>query len=268
MSALARWDGFLAQIRGRHEQVRAEALTAGRQFISQVAAGGDYQPLSHQLGAVKHRLQELESKIMDTWHAQVDDAILNEGNPVPVRDAACQKGIDEGHQLEDARDELEISLMAELARARYQVASAALRPIVCGRCQAQYNPPQSFRLVEWPCGNCGAQVSYDPDELMRSAGAIGTHAVSQEAARSEWLAMQAADRRMRAARSPRPLAVLRASEAAQITYWRRYLTARAWFEPELGRDLEMEVRRRMEQWYQYTADQEEAWVAAGRPRAI
>ncbi len=267
MSALARWDAFLAQIASRHEQVRNEAIAAGRAFIAEVSGGGDPLPLSHQLGAVKHRLQDLESKIMDTWHAQVDDAILEEGNPVPVRDAACAKGIALGHQLEDAREEMENSLFAELARARYQVATAALRPISCARCGAQVAPPQSFRLVEWQCA-CGAALRYDPDELMRSAGAIGTHPVSQESALAQWRAMRVADRNVRAARSPCPLPLLVAYEAAQIAYWRTYLAARAWFEPELGRDLEMEVRRRMEQWYQYSADQEEAWVRAGRPRAI
>lgn len=267
MSALARWDAFLAQISSRHEQVRNEAVAAGRAFIAGVAGGGDPQPLSHQLGAVKHRLHDLEAKIMDTWHAQVDDAILEEGHAVETRDAACDKGIALGHQLEDARDELENSLLAELARARYQAATAALRPIGCARCGAQFQPPQSFRLVEWQC-TCGAALRYEPDELMRSAGALGTHPISQEAALAEWRQMRAADRYVRAARSPCPLPRLVAYEAAQIAYWRRYLAARAWFEPELGRDLEMEVRRRMEQWYQYSADQEQAWVQAGRPRAI
>jgi hypothetical protein len=103
---------------------------------------------------------------------------------------------------------------------------------------------------------------------MRSAGAIGTHPISQEAAVVEWRAMVAADRRAKAARSPCPLPLLKAYEAAQLAYWRRYLATRAWFEPELGRDPEMEVRKRMEQWYVYSAEQEQAWVAAGRPRAI
>ncbi len=268
MPALLRWDAFLAQIQGRHEQVRAEAQAAGRQFIAGVAAGGDALQLSHQLGAVKHRLQELEAKIMETWHAQVDDAILNEGAPVSVRDAACDKGISLQHVLEDARDEMEIGLLSELARARYQVATAQLEPVACAGCGAQVEPPHSFRLVEWACAGCGGPMRYDPSELMRSAGAIGTHPISQEAAVAEWRAMQAADRRARGARSPCPLSLLQASEAAQIAYWRRYLATRAWFEPELGRDPEMEVRSRMEQWYQYTADQEEAWRAAGRPRAI
>ncbi len=112
MSALARWDAFLAQIKGRHEQVRAEAQAEGRQFIAGVAGGGDYLPLTHQLGAVKNRLHDLERKIMETWHAQVDDAIMGEGNSVEVRDAVRDKAIAGAHALEDARDELEISLFA------------------------------------------------------------------------------------------------------------------------------------------------------------
>ena len=208
-TAIERWNGLLAQIKARHDQVRAEAEAEGRRFIASVAGGGDYLPLSHQLGAVKHRLHDLEKKIMDTWHAQVDDAILGEGNPVAVRDAACAKGIAIGHALEDARDELEIGLMAELARARDAAAQAALRPIVCGGCGATYQPPHAFRMIEMVCA-CGATVRYDPDELMRSAGAIGTHPISQQAAVAEWRAMVAADRARRAARSPAPLHLIQA----------------------------------------------------------
>ncbi|MBK9036950.1 MAG: hypothetical protein IPL61_37810 [Myxococcales bacterium] len=267
MSALARWDGFLAQIKGRHEQVRAEAEAEGQAFIASVAGGGDYLPLAHKLGAVKHRLSELEQKIMDVWHAQVDDAILEEGNPVAVRDEACAKGVAVGHALADAREEFEIGLLAELARARYAAAQAQLRPVVCAGCGASYAAPHSFRMIEQACA-CGATVRYDPDELMRSAGAIGTHPIPHQAAVVEWRAMVAADRARRAARSPAPLHLIQADEAAQIAYWYRYLAARAWFEPELGRDPAMEVRKRMEQWYQYTADHEPAWREAGRPRAV
>lgn len=266
-SAIDRWTGFLAQIKSRHEQVRAEAEAEGRRFIASVAGGGDYLPLSHQLGAVKHRLQDLEKKIMDTWHAQVDDAILDEGNSVEVRDELRERGIDLGHALDDAREDLEISLMAELAKARYAAAQAQLQPVVCSGCHASYAAPHGFRMIEMQCA-CGATVRYDPDELMRSAGAIGTHPIPHQAAANEVRAMRAADRARRAARSPTPLHLLQADEAAQIAYWYRYLAARAWFEPELGRDPQMEVRKRMEQWYQYTCEGEELWRAAGRPRQI
>jgi hypothetical protein len=103
---------------------------------------------------------------------------------------------------------------------------------------------------------------------MRSAGAIGTHPISQEAASVEWRAMLLADRRAKGVRSPCPLPLLQAYEAAQIAYWRRYLATRAWFEPELGRDPEMEVRKRGGRGYVTSAEHEEAWRAAGRPRAI
>jgi hypothetical protein len=71
---------------------------------------------------------------------------------------------------------------------------------------------------------------------------------------------------MHAMRPPRPLAPVKAYELAQIAYWRTYLKARAWFEPELARDPAMEIRRRMQQWYESHAEFEEGWVAAGRPR--
>lgn len=267
MSALVRWDGFLTQIETRARAVRDEALASGRAFIATVAHGGDYLPLSHQLGAIKHRLQELETKITDVWHAQVDDAIMDEGNDVAVRDAAREKGDALRNALDEAREELEIQLMAELARARFDAASGNQRPVVCA-CGATYPPPPGFRIVEQPCPACGHLLRYEPDELLRSAGAIGTHPISQQAAHAEWLAMRAAERAMHRHRSPTPLHALQAYEAAQIAYWRKYVVARAYFEPELGRDPVMEVRKRMEQWYKFSAENEREWVAAGSPRAV
>ena len=58
MSALARWDAFLAQIEGRHRDVIAEAEASARAAIATLAAGGDYLPLSHQLSAIDARLRD------------------------------------------------------------------------------------------------------------------------------------------------------------------------------------------------------------------
>ena len=106
MSALARWDAFLARIEQRHGEVIAAAEVAARAFIAEVASGGDVTPLSHQLMAVEARLQALESNIIDTWHARVDDAILEEGHGIPARDAAHAKGEALEDRLDDAREEL------------------------------------------------------------------------------------------------------------------------------------------------------------------
>ena len=81
--------------------MRAEAEGSARAFIAQVAAGGDYQPLSHQLSAIKNRLMELETKIIDTWHEKVDDAITGEGNSTAERDRQYAKGEALKHALDD-----------------------------------------------------------------------------------------------------------------------------------------------------------------------
>jgi len=264
MTALARWDAFLAQIEARHRQVLGDAEASARQYITQIAAGGDHTPLSTAMMATIGRLQDLETMITDTWHAKADDAITNEDGQV-ARDAAFAKGDALRHALENARDELEPRVFAELARQRFTQALRTNRAVFCTKCGTRLAAPISFRAIELPCA-CGALTPFEPGELMRSVAAVGTHAIAQEAVVSQWRAMRAAERRLHAIRPPRPLAAIRDVEKTQITYWWSYLAVRAKFEPELGRDPALEVRSRMEQWYRAHAEFEEAWVAAGRPR--
>jgi len=268
MGAIERWDGFLAQVAARHRGVQADAEASGRGFIVSLAGGGDPTPLSHHLMAVNSRLQELETMIESTWHAQVEDAIFAEGLTVDDRDREFAKGRDLRHQLDDEREELEPRLFAELARRRFDAAIAQRKTaIACSRCGTQLQPPFTFRAIELAC-SCGARTPFEPGELMRSVAAIGTHAVAQHAVTPVWRALRKADCLLREARPPKPLALIQAYEAAQITYWREYLAIRSQFEPELARDPILEIRSRMEQWYAMHAEFEENWVKAGRPRAI
>ena len=71
----------------------------------------------------------------------------------------------------------------------------------------------------------------DPDELMRSAGAIGTHPIAQQAAVTEWRAMVAADRARRAARSPAPLHLIQADITANSASDRELLKRFTLFGP-------------------------------------
>lgn len=263
--AVARWDAFLAQIQHRHQEVIAQADLAARAFIASVAAGGDIHPLSLELMAVRARLQDLETRIIDTWHAQVEQAIEDDGLGVAERDREYAKGLALQRALDDQREELEPRVFAELARQRYAHAQLAPRPVVCAACGAQYTGPIAFRAVELSCG-CGARMVFEPGELLRSVAAIGAHAFAQEAAVVQWRAMRAAERRMHDLRPPRPLQAIVDYERAQIAYWQAYLAVRAQLEPELARDPAHEIRSRMEAWYVSQAEYEEAWVAAGRPR--
>jgi hypothetical protein len=265
MSAIARWDAFLAQIEQRHRDVRAEAEGSARAFIASVAAGGDVQSLSHQLMAINNRLQELETKIIDTWNEKVDDAITGEGHSTAERDRQRAKGQALKDALDDAREELEPRIFAELTRQRWSHAQAQYRPPACSSCGQPLQAPIAFRSYEMPCA-CGARTLVEPSELLRSVAATGTHAVAQEAVNGEWRAMRQAERAMHAQRPPYSIASLKNYERAQIAYWFRYLAVRSQFEPELARDPAMEVRSRMDQWYRLFADHEEAWKANGYPR--
>jgi hypothetical protein len=217
----ARWDAFLAMIAGRHHEVLADAEARARAFIATVEHGGDYQPLSHDLMAVRARLQDLEAKIVDTWHASAEQVVVAEGGD---RDREFVKGLALTRALDDRREELEPRVFAELARRRYAAG------------------------------------------LGDSVAAIAAHAIPQEAAIVEWRRMRAADAYLRDLRPPRPLDAILACERAQLAYWRAYLTVRARFEPSLARDLELEIRCRMEPWYVHQAEYEQAWVRAGRRR--
>ena len=272
-AALTRWDGFLAQIEGRHRQVIAEVEAEARTFIASVAGGGDVAPLSRQLSAAQSRLQELEARIDDTWNSTPDDygrgkveaAMFAEGLGVPERDRAQAKGIATRRALEDAREELDARLYATLARQRFAHGLAARRGLFCSGCGASLEAPIVARALQVSCA-CGTRTPFEPGELMRSAAAMGAHAVAQEAALPQWRAMRAAQHRHHDVRPPVPLAVIKDYERSQIAYWRAYLAARAQIEPEMGIDPQKELRARMEPYYTSHAEFEEEWVRAGRPR--
>ena len=78
MGATERWDAFLAQIEERHRAVREEAAQAAGAAIT-TAAAPTGAALSQAWSAVESRLQELERRIMDTWHEKVDQVFSAEG---------------------------------------------------------------------------------------------------------------------------------------------------------------------------------------------
>jgi hypothetical protein len=265
--ALSRWTAFLLQVQSRHRDVLHEAETAARQFIESVVAGGDVGPLSNQLMATSARLQDLETRISDTWHAQAEQALVDAGHSAADVERERRVGRSLQWSLEDQREELDPRLFAHLARQRYAHARATCA-LTCPRCGAPYAGPAVFVAIDHVCHACHGTSLLEPGELMQSVAAIGAHALAQEVAIAEWRETRAAERRAHGVRPPRPLAVVVAIERAYIAYWRVYLAARAQLEPVLARDPAMEIRCRMEHWYVACAEYEPAWVEAGRPRLV
>jgi hypothetical protein len=264
MGASDRWQAFLTQIEGRHRGVRDEAWASAQAIIAGIT-GGDAAPLSRAWSATESRLQELERMIIDTWHAKVDAAYADENVDSQTRTEAFGRGDALKFALENEREKLQQRMFAELARQLFARALAGRRDNFCTACGAALSLPVCFRALEVRCG-CGQATVFEPGEVMRAVDAVGTHALSQNEAFAEWLAMREADRRARSMRPPCSLELLKAYERAQIAYWRRYFAARALMEPEVARDQSGFVRSRMDPWYRYSAQHEEEWKRAGDPR--
>jgi hypothetical protein len=96
-----------------------------------------------------------------------------------------------------------------------------------------------------------------PDSPTSRARAAALHA---------WEEMVRADRAFRTERSPRSLAALQRYERSQIAYWRVFATSLS-KEDAAVHDIAHEVRSRMQGFYELTAEFEECWRNAGRPRA-
>lgn len=262
--AAERWQGFLGQIRDRHELVREEASVAARDALRE--SGYDVTPIGVAWMGVDDRLLELERRIIDTWHEKVESVFESEGYRRPALDVERRKGEDLAFFLENARQSASMHVFADGAREIHGRALASQPERKCPTCTAPLDVPVVYRALNLRCAHCGAVSTFEPGTLARTAIAFGAHALSWVAAESEWHAMRDAERRVRDQRSPVALALLKAHEQAQLAYWFKYFATKAQLEPALS-DVAREVRARMEWWYTSSAEHEEEWRAAGRPRA-
>lgn len=263
-AAAARWGAFLQQIEARHAAICAEAEEGTRAGLA--ATDYDFAPISHAWMAVIDRLKELERRIVDTWHAQVAAVFEQEGADAAAQAQALARGESLAFDLENRRECAEQRALAAGARELHRRAAASQREHRCRQCGAPLSVPVTSIAVHVACQHCRTLCVFEPGTLARSALASGAHAMASEAAEAEWLAMRRAERALRAARSPAPLALLKAYEEAQIRYWTRYFGAKAAYAPEL-RDVPLEVRSRIEPWWAQ-AECEEEWRRAGSPRAV
>lgn len=266
MSARERWNAFLGQIEARHGELVRESFDGAKEAFPEM--GFDTSPVAVALGAVKLRLLDLESRIADTWNERVDDAFEAEGASHEERTRARELGEALKRRLERQRERLEPHAFAHAAHEMHRRALAQRQDVACTNCGAPLSPPLSYRAIEVRCLVCSAVGVFEPSALMRQVEATGSHAVAWVAAEPEWNAMWDAEERVRAARSPCPLAILQAYETAQIVYWTKYFRTKAQMVPEIAVDVEANVRSRLESWYMSSADHEQEWVRAGRPRRL
>jgi hypothetical protein len=260
-----RWDGFLKTITDRFQQIMQES----RDGCAGLLADSDYDtiPMSNAWGAMERRAKELGTKVDETWRQQVEPKFDEAGVPKPIIDQQCAKGEQLRDWMEAEIERTGIQIFCDAAREiAKRVAAEKVEGFPCKQCGSPLAVPITFRTVNLTCPHCRTTNEYEPGTRVRMMEASCTHALCQESAWNEWLAMRNAENAWRRAR-PHTIEHLKAWEAAQIAYHRAYLTKRLQFLPDQAPSFDKDLKGRMEHFYAYTVNNDGVWIKAGRPRA-
>lgn len=260
---IQRWSGFLAKLDARFEELMHEAVVG----CSGLFDAHDHDPTAatRAWGAIETRAKDLRSKISDTWHAQVDDAL--DGAPPEIRTRERERGEALEDRIDIGLEGTRIRTFADMARKLWTRALAE-RPqhLQCTQCGAGLPMPDTIRAVNIACPYCRALVTWEPGTRLRMIEHFCVPALCQEACWQQWVALQQAQKNRRGHHGD-DLPNLRAHEQAYVAYERGMLEARARMLPEHAPALEQDLRGRLAQFYQML-DREKAWIEAGRPRMV
>ncbi|MBX3204271.1 MAG: hypothetical protein KF764_04340 [Labilithrix sp.] len=263
-AVVTRWDGFLAQVRERFVQIMREAEEGCPMLLQQ--ANFDPLPMGNAWSAIEIRAKQLETKIDETWNAQVEGAFEQAGAPPGAIAYERAKGEALRDWFEVERERTRIKIWSDAGRTFYRRALTELgRPFACVHCTAPLEVPFTYRALDVPCPHCRNVNGFEPGTYMRM-GEICVHPLSEEAAWPAWLAMRQAENAWRAAR-PVTIQHLKAWERAQIAYWHAYLSARARLLPDTARAFDADLRGKMRAFYEQM-EREGPWIQAGRPRDL
>lgn len=237
-----RWSAFVGKVRGRFDQVAEETRQGCMALL--VQCDDDPGAMTNAFTAMERRLMGLESKVQDTFDERVAPEVG--GSLFDRLDAIGRQAV---ATMERDRERLRIDVYAAAARRIWQRARAEqVDQVVCPQCSAAVPVPETFQSIHVRCGHCDGLVTFEPGSRLRAVQGYVVHPLAQEAAWDAWVAKEAAQNRLDGARGE-PRALVEALEAAEIGYWRAYLTARARMMPNLARDLDKDLEGKMRQFY-------------------
>ncbi|PRQ03188.1 hypothetical protein [Enhygromyxa salina] len=258
----ARWDGFLAKIRERFDELMRES-TAGCAALL-VQTGGDPTPVSNAWQGMRMRALDLSGKVSDSWNDKVQD-MYHDAEAYDQADAAWARAEALTDEIEIRLEQIETKIFADAIRSLLGMAATEQGQLRCSQCGAELQHAVTLQSIEVSCQHCGALVTIEPGPRARMAEAMSHH-LWREACWPQWLARYHADKAARHARSA-TLAQLQAWEQAEIEYLTGYLRERAKLLPNTAGELDKELRGRMHQFYQ-GLERESAWKQAGSPRRV
>jgi hypothetical protein len=257
-----RWNGFLAKIRERFDELMRESEAGCAALL--VQTGGDLTPMSNAWTGMRMRALGLQTKVNDTWSEQVQDQ-YHDIDAYKRADAAwarTEKFLDE---LEIELEWIENKIFTNAIRSMLSLAEAEQAGLRCSQCGAELPTTVMLSVVDVGCQHCGALNTIEPGPRARMVTAL-SHYLWDQACWPQWLARRRAEQVVKDARNP-TLAQFQAWEAAEINYWTAWLSERAKLMPETTASLDKELRQRLHQFYM-SLEREAVWTRAGSPRRI
>ena len=258
----ARWDGFLAKIKERFDELMRESEAGCAALLAQT--NGDTVPVSNAWQGMRMRALGLQSKVSDTWSESVQDK-YHDIEAYDRADAAWARAEALNDAIEIELERIETKIFADALRQLLASAAQEHAALRCSQCGGELPGGVVLAATDVNCTRCGALNTIEPGPRARTAVAL-SHYLWNEACWPLWLRKRQAEHAAKDARNP-TLAQFQAWEAAEIDYWSAWLHERAKLMPNTARDFDKELRGRLYQFYA-SLDREKAWRDGGSPRRI
>jgi len=218
-----RWEGFLGKIGERQREIFAEAEAGIAELIQ--AYPDDVMPLGNALSGLRFRIEELKTKVGDTWDKQVEPKFSEIGGE--LLDRGLDRKEDFLQELSAAWDLFEARMQASFYRALEPRAQAAMqKPVPCVGCGGELKVPNRHESHSVKCPFCNAVNQVMADTAAALFEGRG-HALGQEAAlpiRHEIERFRISVNRWRRARNwaPEPIESMDQWLALERKFWETY----------------------------------------------
>ena len=229
-----RWQRFAAHVKGRVEEVIAEANAGIDQLIAEHAF--DHGPMGAAFSALQARFNGIDNRIDKGWEdCEAAFEAVRDLDDLPERDLMWLNRIwsEWSRQHRQLRHEtdlhyqlLETRKNADWARRLRELAQREIeKGVSCTQCGGQVVPEVYWEASNVTCSHCQAVNSVKPGTaaaLMYQG--LGAHALSHEAALNEWVEEQNAKQRYDELRHPTAYDHWLWLQAAHAYYTRYYQT--------------------------------------------
>lgn len=223
-----RWEGFLAKIGERQRDIFVEAEEGIREIIESFPE--DPAPIGNAIQGLRFRIDELRTKVNDTWDKQVSPKFEEQGGA--FRDRGLDRRVDFLQTLDEAWGLFAARMMAEFYRnLQPRAVAGGNKPVNCGTCGASMQLPTRKDTVSHKCSHCGALNQVMAERavaLYQGAGHANADLESLPLRHAIERFRIQVDRQRRAANwAPEPVESLDKWLAMERAYWEKFAAVKA-----------------------------------------